>query len=363
MKNIGIAISCAVFFILPAFAKEPPIQACDQLAAHAFDKRAIAKGVAWDDIDGKKAVIACEQAVKTFPKTSRFNYQYGRALNKLGRFKEAAEQHGKASEQGYAAAQYSLGLMYNDGEGVPQDDKKMLHWIRSSAENGFAAAQYNMGLFYLHGENVLQDYGKSLEMFQKSADQGDADAQLSLAFLYLQGKGVAKDPGKAALWFRKSAEQDTAVAQYNLGLLYHNGQGVPKDLAEAIHWFQQAAKQKHHEALNSLAWVRATAKDKRFRHGLEAVQMAQQATKLQESESYYDTLGAAYIANGQPDKAVSAYLHAMTIGGPPTVKAFQDFLRKKEFYTGIVNGRNNAKTKAALEACAKAGCQIGVDSE
>ena len=52
------------------------------------------------------------------------------------------------AEQGDAAAQYNLGLMYYTGQGVPQDYKEAVKWYRLSAEQGDATAQYNLGVMY-----------------------------------------------------------------------------------------------------------------------------------------------------------------------------------------------------------------------
>ena len=46
---------------------------------------------------------------------------------------------------GDADAQFSLGVKYDNGEGVPQDDIEAASWYRQAAEQGIAAAQYNLG--------------------------------------------------------------------------------------------------------------------------------------------------------------------------------------------------------------------------
>ena len=44
------------------------------------------------------------------------------------------------AEQGDAEAQWSLGLAYAKGEGVPQDDAEAARWYRLAAEQGYARA-------------------------------------------------------------------------------------------------------------------------------------------------------------------------------------------------------------------------------
>ena len=42
---------------------------------------------------------------------------------------------------GHAYAQYSLGMMYHTGQGIPQDDAKADHWHRKAAEQGHSGAR------------------------------------------------------------------------------------------------------------------------------------------------------------------------------------------------------------------------------
>ena len=59
-----------------------------------------------------------------------------------------------AAEQGNADAQYNLGVMYDNGRGVPQDDKTAVKWYRLAAEQGDASAQSNLGVMYGTGQGV-----------------------------------------------------------------------------------------------------------------------------------------------------------------------------------------------------------------
>ena len=53
---------------------------------------------------------------------------------------EAVRWYRLGAEQGYASAQYNLGLMYDNGEGVPRDDAEAVRWYRLGAEQGYAGA-------------------------------------------------------------------------------------------------------------------------------------------------------------------------------------------------------------------------------
>tara|TARA_R110000765_G_scaffold324976_2_gene416497 strand:+ start:916 stop:1131 length:216 start_codon:yes stop_codon:yes gene_type:complete len=53
-----------------------------------------------------------------------------------------------AAEQGDADAQYNLGIMYDTGRGVPENDAEAVRWYRLAAEQGDANAQFNLGGMY-----------------------------------------------------------------------------------------------------------------------------------------------------------------------------------------------------------------------
>ena len=63
----------------------------------------------------------------------------------------------KAAEAGDDVAQYSLGVMYYNGEGVLQDYTEAVKWYRKAAEQGYAAAQNNLGGMYSFGQGVPED--------------------------------------------------------------------------------------------------------------------------------------------------------------------------------------------------------------
>ena len=123
------------------------------------------------------------------------------------------------AEQGDAGAQSVLGIMYYNGEGVPQDYKKALHWFTKPAEQGNVTAQSFLGIMYYNGEGVPKDYKKALHWFTKPAEQGDVTAQSFLGIMYYDGKGVSQDYKKALHWFTKAAEQGDATSKYNREIL------------------------------------------------------------------------------------------------------------------------------------------------
>ena len=115
--------------------------------------------------------------------------------------------------------------------------------FQNYAAQGNAAAQFNLGLMYANGEGVPKDDAEAVRWYRLAAEQGDAAAQFNRGFMYANGEGVPEDDAEAVRWYRLAAAQGNAAAQSNLGLMYANGEGVPEDDVTAYAWLNIAAAQ------------------------------------------------------------------------------------------------------------------------
>ena len=186
----------------------------------------------------------------------------------------------KVAETGSADAQLQLGLNYEKGNGVPQDDAKAAVWFRRAACQGNVDAQLKLSEAYYHGRGVPQDYmlagwwmlkvaskraavaeAKQMERAARAAqgdaeaqselrnatakfltlieaaERGDAAAQSQLGLAYGLGDGVSRDNIKSAAWHRRAAERGNPLSQSLLAMAYVEGAGVKKDQVEALKWF------------------------------------------------------------------------------------------------------------------------------
>ena len=83
----------------------------------------------------------------------------------------------KAAEQGDADAQFNLGCMYADGEGVAEDSAEAVKWWLKAAEQRTAMAQNNLGYMYDNGQGVDQDNVEAYMWYNLAAAQGDEKAK------------------------------------------------------------------------------------------------------------------------------------------------------------------------------------------
>jgi TPR repeat protein len=72
---------------------------------------------------------------------------------------------------------------------------------RPLAERGDASAQYMVGYLYAQGEGVQSSSRSAAKWYRKAADQGDPDAQLNLGLMYVNGTGVTKSYVSSYKWF------------------------------------------------------------------------------------------------------------------------------------------------------------------
>ena len=80
-----------------------------------------------------------------------------------------------------------------------------LQEFKPLAERGDTWAQFNLGEMYFQGEGVPQDYAEAVRWYLRAAGQGLAEAQNNLGDMYHRGYGVPQDYVQAHMWFNLAA--------------------------------------------------------------------------------------------------------------------------------------------------------------
>lgn len=75
------------------------------------------------------------------------------------------------------------------------------------AERGYAEAEYHLGWLYANGNGLAVDIAKAMAWWQRAANQGHADAQFAVGLAYTTGEGIEKDLGRAVHWYLRAAHQ------------------------------------------------------------------------------------------------------------------------------------------------------------
>lgn len=112
-----------------------------------------------------------------------------------------------AARQRHADAQFSLGLMLSEGQGMeqprPQDAAR---WYIEAVKAGHAGAAHNLAIMQIQGRGVPADGSSAKELLEYAISRGNDDAFFSLGLLHLRGApGCAPDAGQACLWAHLAA--------------------------------------------------------------------------------------------------------------------------------------------------------------
>jgi uncharacterized protein len=162
-----------------------------------------------------------------------------------------------AAEGGHPIAQWKLGRMYADGNGVVQDDLRAFEYFsriaNAHAEDSPSAPQASivanafvaLGRYYLSGipnSKIAADPERAREMFSYAASYfGNADAQYDLARLYLKAPDASRDDFTyGARWLGLAAQKGQHQAQALLGQMLFNGERLPRQPARGLMWLTLA---------------------------------------------------------------------------------------------------------------------------
>jgi hypothetical protein len=131
---------------------------------------------------------------------------------------------------------------------LPKDDNAALELLRQAAEKGDSWAEFSLGNMYRDGTGVPQNYEEALVWYGKASQRGNPAGDTEIAWMILRGQGVPQDTADALIRFQKLAQLHYEWAQFALGTIYRDGLWVPKDSLEAVKCFRMAAEQGNESA-------------------------------------------------------------------------------------------------------------------
>ncbi len=123
-------------------------------------------------------------------------------------------------EENNAEAQFLLGTLYINGQGVEKDDTKGLSWIMKSARQGYDQARL-----------------RALSIYSELANRGDASAMYNLGYMCLQGWGGEQDTDIGIGWLERAAKNGHVRSAKVLSGIYAEGKfGITPDEDKASFW-------------------------------------------------------------------------------------------------------------------------------
>lgn len=248
---------------------------------------------------------------------------------------------------GVAAAQHDLAALYVAGTGgVQRDYGRAVFWFTKSAEKGMANAHYNLGVMYQQGLGVPQDAAAALGWYEHAAQLGHPEAMYNLGIANIEGIGAERNISRGVAFFKQAANAGVSQAAYNLGVLYESNFIGPADLTKAAEWYQTAANEGHAEAKKSLARLSGPAAEPYM-------------GDVDDVLAKHDETGYGQGDETTPDEEVAAAGSKKSLAptakqGDDLVKRIQEaLLQRGEIPHTTVPGEMNVQTEAAIRSWQK----------
>ena len=192
---------------------------------------------------------------KNFPEQNR----------KRTKLANVEDLEGKA-KRGDREAQYNLGTLFYNGDGVAKNYKIAAEWYQQATYQGHAKAAYALGMMYLHGVGVNQDGKRAVELFYISSKNGFSEAKAALEQMKNEGREVdsiieqykhkaeqennsycnnrfstVNKPGVKMNDNQSANNNQQAYQFFRKGWDYEQGNGVKADIALAMDYYHKAA--------------------------------------------------------------------------------------------------------------------------
>lgn len=142
----------------------------------------------------------------------------------------------KAASLGHDLAMWELGVAYEAGDGVKQNQYIAMDWFRKSEQHSTLP---DANIFFVTEPDGTQTEYQPAEYFEyllMKAQAGDTDAQFSVAALYDKGQLTSVDRNAALNWYLAAAKSGHIRAAYIASYFYCRGVVAEKEPEKANYW-------------------------------------------------------------------------------------------------------------------------------
>lgn len=264
-----------------------------------------------------------------------------------------ADALGTLAEQGDAAAQCSLGMLYEIGQGVERSPTEAVAWYLKSAEQGHPQAQARMGYLYRDGDLGLEvDHKKAFDWFGKATDQRHLSASLDLGmYHYMMG-----NYDRAYEYYLAPAEAGSVIAAERLAtLMLGESSRLPNLAGPAWEWSEKAAEMGGANAEIFLFVLHASGIGDREKDMSKALEHLASGFEAGSTGQPPDEMLLGYLKFGPPLSIDVAALEAMRPAlSPPADMAAQALLGLLRLH-GFEMEKNPEKALATFADAAQGG--------
>lgn len=267
-------------------------------------------------------------------------------------FESAMKWYLKAAKSKYPhpGAMYRIGMLYLEGQGVPQNTETAIKWLElgakggagwasealtelyrsgkatkkntaralellnKEAERGSHEAHRDLGLMYYYGEEVTADFALSFKHLSAIAESlpGTWDGQVYniLGHMYEEGKVTPQDLDKAFKYHLIGARAGYPTGQFSVGYAYQFGRGTKVDYVEAVKWYRLSAENGVTQAQINLAALLMIGKGAVSADPIEGLKWYKKAAVSGSDRAQMGVAISYYTGLGAPKDYVEAYAWA-----------------------------------------------------
>jgi len=150
------------------------------------------------------------------------------------------ELYRSACERGHPAACSQLGLMYQDGLGVPKDPARALALYKEACDARVPRACSRAGSMYSTGLGTARDMGQAFAYSKLGCDGDDGMGCVNLGVIHVTADGVPRDVKLGVAALERACQLDEGLGCMRLGDLYANGAGVDRNVTLSVMYTKRA---------------------------------------------------------------------------------------------------------------------------
>jgi TPR repeat protein len=129
----------------------------------------------------KKTILAGFILLMAFAGVVRAEFEQAAVAYAMGQYGKAFETMLPLAETAnHPYAQYYLGVMYANGQGVDKDAEAAGKWFSHAAKQGVSQAQFRLGELYAAGQGVPKDFEQAYAWYSVAAHLGHKQASTAL---------------------------------------------------------------------------------------------------------------------------------------------------------------------------------------
>lgn len=222
-------------------------------------------------------------------------FRFGFSAYKHGNKEDAVEAYRYAAEKGHSGARWALANMYEDGDGVEEDDYEAFKMYSAIAHQGVEPGSADVGYFanalmalagyYRRGiidSPVGIDLPQARQLyFQAASAFGIPEAQFQLGRMMLYGEGGGHDSEQAKKWLNRARHSGHPGATALLGHVFFQEGDTVRGLALMTAGLKQSTGTDHDwiRSFQEQAFLLSNEEDRRTAMSL-ATELAGSATTV-----------------------------------------------------------------------------------